>query len=250
MWNQWCLFILSLHLVSLSRLTFAWLTSSSELQLQHTAYRRLEPSYRSRIYSIFPQENEAERLLQQAEKLRKEIDSFEQKRLASRQENTYKDEQEQAAQAATRERYSAVVPILKPDGTTVHERCDFTPRCKDGTSFITACTSNLPLGILLGEGEEEFVGAVIVDEVGAGSNGEQGRILPGDIVRAVTACKMEMELPTWQLIVGGIGVPKTKRFMYSVDGRPFEEVMDAITSNRMDPEQRPVLLVVERRETP
>jgi hypothetical protein len=59
---------------------------------------------------------------------------------------------------------------------------------------------------------------------------------------------MEMERPTWQLMVGGIGVPKTKRFMYSVDDRPFEEVLEAIVSNRMDPDQRPVLLVVERRE--
>jgi hypothetical protein len=41
-------------------------------------------------------------------------------------------------------------------------------------------------------------------------------------------------------------MPKTKRFVYSVDGRPFEEVMDAVGSNRMDPEERPVILVVER----
>ena len=33
---------------------------------------------------------------------------------------------------------------------------------------------------------------------------------------------MEMEQPTWQIIAGGIGRPKTVRFMYSVDGRPFE----------------------------
>jgi hypothetical protein len=59
---------------------------------------------------------------------------------------------------------------------------------------------------------------------------------------------MEMEQPTWQLIAGGIGRPKTVRFMYSVDNRPFGEVMDAIGSNRMDPERRPVLIVVERRE--
>ena len=38
------------------------------------------------------------------------------------------------------------------------------------------------------------------------------------------------------------------RFMYSVDNRPFEEVMEAIGSNRMDPEARPVLIVVERKE--
>ena len=57
---------------------------------------------------------------------------------------------------------------------------------------------------------------------------------------------MNMEAPTWQLLAGGIGIPKTKRMMYVVDQRPFEEVMDAIGSNRMDPENRPVILVVER----
>lgn len=116
----------------------------------------------------------------------------------------------------------------------------------DGTSFIAECATSLPLGILLGEGEEEFAGSVNVDGIAAGSNGEKAGIRPGDIVRAFTACIMEMELPTWQLIAGGIGVPKTKRFMYSVDGRPFEEVMHAVSSNRMDPEQRPVILVKYR----
>ena len=48
--------------------------------------------------------------------------------------------------------------------------------------------------------------------------------------------------------MGGIGQPKTKRFMFATDGRPFEEVMDAVSSNRMDPEGRAVWLVLERPE--
>ena len=36
----------------------------------------------------------------------------------------------------------------------------------------------------------------------------------------------------------------------STDGRPFEEVMEAVSSNRMDPEGRPVWLVLERPEQP
>ena len=38
------------------------------------------------------------------------------------------------------------------------------------------------------------------------------------------------------------------RFMYSADGRrsSFEEVMEALKSNRMDPGGRDVVLVVER----
>ena len=46
----------------------------------------------------------------------------------------------------------------------------------------------------------------------------------------------------------GIGQPKTKRFMYSVDGRPLEEVLDAVGSNRMDAQGRDVWLVLERIE--
>ena len=42
-------------------------------------------------------------------------------------------------------------------------------------------------------------------------------------------------------------MPKTKRFMFSADQQPFEQVMEAISSNRMDPDNRPVLLVLERK---
>jgi len=38
------------------------------------------------------------------------------------------------------------------------------------------------------------------------------------------------------------------RLMYSPDGSPFEEVMDAIESNRLDREGRQVILVLERKE--
>lgn len=71
-------------------------------------------------------------------------------------------------------------------------------------------------------------------------------IQEGDILRAVTACQTTMESPTWQLLAGGIGQPKTKRFMFSVDGRPLEEVLEAIGSNRMDVGNRDVVLVLER----
>lgn len=116
-----------------------------------------------------------------------------------------------------------------------------------GKSFIMACQADLPLGILLGE-HEELPGAIRVDEVAANSNGEQASVQEGDLLRACTACQQTMETPTWQLLAGGIGQPKTKRFMFATDGRPFEEVMEAVASNRMDPEGRPVWLVLERPE--
>jgi hypothetical protein len=193
--------------------------------------------------------SEAERLKQQAEKLRQEVAALEQSKRTVQIEERRVAEQARAEQAALRDRYSAIVPILKPDGTVSLEKCEFPPRVKDGSTFIELCEAALPLGILLGEGENEKTGLIVVDEVAKESNGAQGGLLEGDIVRAFTACKMGMDMPTWQVLAGGIGVPKTRRFMYSADGRPFEEVMDAVASNRMDPEQRPVLIVVERRET-
>jgi hypothetical protein len=115
-----------------------------------------------------------------------------------------------------------------------------------GSSRIEVCIASLPLGIILGE-SSKHPGAVRVDEVGIGSNGELAGIQEGDLLRACTACQVTMETPTWQILAGGIGMPKTKRFVYSVDNRPFEEVMDAVGSNRMDPEEKPVILVVERK---
>lgn len=67
-------------------------------------------------------------------------------------------------------------------------------------------------------------------------------------MRAVTACQVTMESPTWQLLAGGIGRPKMKRFMCIVDGMPLEEVLGAVGSNRMDALGRDVWLVLERIE--
>ena len=108
------------------------------------------------------------------------------------------------------------------------------------------CTeAPLPLGIVLGQDNES--GLITVDDlVPEGSGASVGKLQEGDVLRAVTACQTTMETPTWQLLAGGIGQPKTKRFMFSVDGRPLEEVLDAVGSNRMDVAGRDVVLVLER----
>ena len=182
-----------------------------------------------------------------AEQLRREVESLEQSKRAAVQQRQEERtvEQQTATAVAQRERYSAMVPILKPNGTTVEERVDFSPRYKDGTSYIVTCLAMLPLGIVLGE-SDEFVGCTMVDEVAAGSNGAIAGLRPGDVLRAITACRVTMATPTWQLVLGGIGVPKTVRFLYAVDHRPFDEVLEAVVSNRQDSQQRPVVLVVER----
>lgn len=222
---------LSILFIGLIHVTSAW-----------TSHRR--PSFR--LVALRAQED-PEQLREQAERLRQQVASLEQAKQEELNKELAQAQAIQQEKETVRERYSAVVPILKPDGSTNDERVDFPPRWSEG-SFITTCTASLPLGIILGE-SNEFPGLTMVDEVVDESNGEAAGIQVGDIVRAFTACKVEMEMPTWQLLAGGIGVPKTKRFMYSVDGRPFEEVMDAIGSNRMDPDERPVLIVVERRES-
>lgn len=189
----------------------------------------------------------AEELLEKARKFREDVAAIE----SSKSEVARAEQQERDAvrreKDDTRMRYSAEVPILKDMGEEVMERVDFPPRLAGGKSRIVTCQASLPLGLILGE-DEQLPGITTVDEVGPDSNGEFAGVKAGDLLRAVTACQTTMETPTWQLLAGGIGQPKTKRFMYSVDGRPFEEVMNAVGSNRMDPSERPVWLVLERVE--
>eukprot|EP00977_Amphora_coffeiformis_P005378 scaffold1147_cov172-Amphora_coffeaeformis.AAC.7 len=186
-------------------------------------------------------------LIEKAKSLRKDVESFEAAKKAEQEEMRKQAEAIQAERQEIRERYSAILPILKPDGSTQDERCDFTPKWKEG-SRILVLEASLPIGMILGE-SDEFAATTAIDEVAQGSNAEAADLQVGDLIRAFTACKVEMEMPTWQILAGGIGIPKTKRFMYSADGRPFEEVMEAVASNRQDTEERPVLFVVERKDS-
>ena len=81
------------------------------------------------------------------------------------------------------------------------------------------------MGMILGQ-HEDMVGLTTVDEIAPGSNAELAGVKVGDLLRACTACQVTMEQPTWQLMAGGIGRPKTTRMMYSTDGKQFEEVME------------------------
>ena len=190
---------------------------------------------------------EAEKFKEQARKLREEIESFQKEKDNLEDAERREIQRELDEKQEFIDQYSAVVPILKPDGSTVEEKVQFPPAMsKDQKSIITVCEAPLPLGIILGE-SETFPGMTVVDEVGEGSNAEKAGIQVSDVVRGVTACRVEMDQPTWQLIVGGIGQPKTVRFMFGADFKPFEQVMEAIGSNRLDPNERPILLVLERK---
>jgi len=196
--------------------------------------------------------DETDNLLEKARRLREEVSAIESSKMEIQME---KDAKEQARKMEELEmqkqkdnqrmRYSAEVPILKDMGEEVMERVDFPPRLKGGKSRIVAVQAPLPLGLVLGE-DDSMPGLTSVDEVAPDGNGASAGVKQGDILRAVTACQATMETPTWQLLAGGIGQPKTKRFMYSVDGRPLEEVLGAVGSNRMDAQGRDVWLVLER----
>lgn len=186
-------------------------------------------------------------LIEKAKSLRKDVESFEAAKKMAENEQRKQVEAVQAERQELRNRYSTIVPILDCLGSTQQERCDFSPRWPQGESRIMVFEANLPVGVILGE-SEEFGATTVVDAVAEESNAKVAGLEVGDLIRAFTACRVEMEMPTWQIIAGGIGIPKTKRFMYLADGRPFEEVMEAVGSNRQDPEERPVLFVVERKE--
>jgi hypothetical protein len=200
---------------------------------------------KARCCRVITSASGADDLQEQARKLRKEITAFEQEKTkADEAEKRIQDEAEMAKQTA-KDYYSAVLPILKPDGTTTTEKVEFTPVSKNQDTFIKVLEGSLPLGCILEEGEN--AGTVVVHQLDPDSNAALAGLEEGDVLRACTACKMEMEAPTWQLLAGGIGRPKTVRMMYAVDFNPFEEVLEALGSNRMDPEGRPALLVVERK---
>ena len=240
-----CWLLLALSLVS--KETAAFSTSSSPSVARHNGKQQKRV-----LFSSSSDDDATSKLLEKARKLREEVSAVEQSKAEVQKQNDAREQaQRELEMKAQKEkdqqrlRYSAEVPILKDMGDEVMERVDFPPRLKDGKSRIVTIQAPLPLGLILGE-DETIPGLTAVDEVAEEGNGAAAGIKQGDIVRAITACQTTMETPTWQLLAGGIGQPKTKRFMYSVDGRPLEEVLDAIGSNRMDVQGRDVWLVLER----
>mmetsp|Transcript_36887 Transcript_36887/g.75193 ORF Transcript_36887/g.75193 Transcript_36887/m.75193 type:complete len:268 (+) Transcript_36887:99-902(+) len=242
----WRLLVLSLAFLISSKETTAFTSQLPSTALRHPKQHHVV------LLSSSSDDDATSKLLEKARKLREEVSAVEQSKAEVQKQNDAKAQaqreaemEEQKQKDQQRLRYSAEVPILKDMGDEVMERVDFPPRLKGGKSRIVTIQAPLPLGLVLGE-DESIPGMTSVDEVAAEGNGAAAGVKQGDIVRAITACQTTMETPTWQLLAGGIGQPKTKRFMYSVDGRPFEEVLDAIGSNRMDVQGRDVWLVLER----
>ena len=152
---------------------------------------------------------------------------------------------------AARPGLSVVLPIARPDWSVEDTECFFEPR-SDGSAQLIKFEVEVPCGVILQESDDAGGRPiVVVGAVGEGSNAEAAGLRPGDILRATSAVRQQMEMPTWQLLGGGIGRPKTFRFIFGADldakpARDFEEVLGAVGSNRLDPQGRPAILVVER----
>mmetsp|Transcript_11821 Transcript_11821/g.15449 ORF Transcript_11821/g.15449 Transcript_11821/m.15449 type:complete len:271 (-) Transcript_11821:896-1708(-) len=207
----------------------------------------------------------ARRLKERAAKLREEISDFEKNKADELKTQKNLDRKHQERKERIKQQYSVNIPILKQDGKVVEENVFFSPRVfgEEGlkenkveaddnqfASIILRVDLPLPLGIVIGEEFDKTSGSalVTVDEIDSEVNEMAVNLLQaGDIIRGCSATQTQMSTPTWQLVAGGIGQPKTVRFMYSCDDRPFEEVMEAIKSNRMDPQGRPCVLVIERK---
>ncbi|GMH56721.1 hypothetical protein TrLO_g4282 [Triparma laevis f. longispina] len=206
----------------------------------------------TRLYSVDPDD-----LLEQAARLREEADAIIREKtevaaVAQEEERTTVQNN-----AAYKSQFSVVLPILKDTGKEVDEEVFFKPLFPQpefkeiSSSFgseILRFDIPLPLGIILGQ--EPTSDLITIDEIDSSINPLSSSLLkPGDLLRCCSATQTQMSMPTWQLIVGGIGQPKTVRFMYSCDGfrSKFEEVLDALKSNRMDVGGRDVVLVVERK---
>jgi hypothetical protein len=236
---------------TLARSLLLWMASLIILASNVGAFTSLESRSRpSMAIGSTPESaaEEANRFKEQARKLREEIDSFQQGKDDMEEAERRQTQEELDARQVLVDLYSAVVPILKPDGTTLEEKVQFPPKLcvdEDQKSVITVIEAPLPLGMILGE-HETIQGMTVVDEVAEGSNAAAAGIHEGDLLRACTACRVEMDQPMWQLMAGGIGRPKTMRYMFGTDFKPFEQVMEAVGSNRLDPEARAVLLVIER----
>lgn len=178
---------------------------------------------------------EAEALLAQAEALRREAAEAE-SAIAARAPNV----------PTRSRRLKLILPMSKPDWSVVEEEVEFMPFLNN--SQLLRLDVKVPCGIVLEQQEDDGVAVV---EVGPESNGERAGVRVGDRLRATSALRAQMEMPTWQLIGGGIGRPRLFRFIFGCDlcgppRRSFEDVLAAVASNREDPDGRPALLVLER----
>ena len=115
-------------------------------------------------------------------------------------------------------------------------------------SSLLCVRLDMPLGMLLEEEETGALsGAMVVGECLEEGSAQAGGVREGDVLRATTACSMQMSYPTWQLMMGGVGQPRLQKILFAAQDEPFEKVMAAIASNMREQQGNgQVVLLLER----
>ena len=133
--------------------------------------------------------------------------------------------------------FAGAIELAQEDGTTRRTPAEWSPWYGAGKSVCFQRELTLPLGIIL---EEAGGGAIRVAEVREGGSGEQCDIRPGDVLRACSAISSTIVYGNAMFPLDGANT-KWRRTLAPCDMRPFETVMEQVTSN-----EGTILLVLER----
>ena len=119
-------------------------------------------------------------------------------------------------------------PALKPVSEIL------PPSWPDDKSALAQVNVQLPIGMVLAE-SDKFDGRVEVIEVLPGSNAEGAGVLPGDVLRGVTAMAFNRVKAIQDMDRGNLVEASTRttseRALFICDKQQFESVMRALGSN-------------------
>ena len=133
--------------------------------------------------------------------------------------------------------FAGAIELVQEDGSKRRTPAEWSPWYGEGKSLVFQRELTLPLGIIL---EEAGGGAIRVAEVREGGSGEQCDIRPGDVLRACSAISSTIVYGNAMFPLDGANT-KWRRTLAPCDMRPFETVMEQVTSN-----EGTILLVLER----
>ena len=133
--------------------------------------------------------------------------------------------------------FAGAIELVQEDGSKRRTPAEWSPWYGAGKSVCFQRELTLPLGIIL---EEAGGGAIRVAEVREGGSGEQCDIRPGDVLRACSAISSTIVYGNAMFPLDGANT-KWRRTLAPCDMRPFETVMEQVTSN-----EGTILLVIER----
>ena len=199
-------------------------------------------------------ESDADALLAEAARLRKEVQSLEAE-FAPPQELEPEPEPEPPELRAgvapdevipfDGKVFSARITLEQFDGSERSTPAEWRPWFDRRTSVMFQRRLALPLGIVLEEGGDGRVVVVEVAEDGAGAAAE---IRAGDVLRACSAVTSSLRYGSAVFPLAG-ATPELRRQLAPCDMVPFDDVMDTLRSNLEAPpgeEPRDCVLVLER----